>query len=83
VLAMQGVLGIFGYEFMHQFEKWGSIVLGLMFVAITVKIAQIGDFHATATVHGGDKAGMFILMVTIAASFVIAWAAYGRSTAGT
>ena len=76
VLAMQGVLGIFGYEFMHQFERWGSIVLGIMFVAITVKIAQIGDFHAASTVHGGGEVGMFILMVTIAASFVIAWAAY-------
>ena len=76
VLAMQGVLGIFGYEFMHQFEKWGSVVLGLMFVAITVKIARIGNFHAAATVHGGSKVGMFILMVTISASFVIAWAAY-------
>jgi len=76
VLAMQGVLGIFGYEWMHSFEKWGSVVLGLMFVAITVKIVQIGNFHSVATVHGGAKVGAFILMVTIAASFVIAWGAY-------
>lgn len=76
VLAMQGVLGIFGYEWMHSFEKWGSVVLGLMFVAITVKIVQIGNFHSVATVHGGAEVGFFILMVTIAASFVIAWGAY-------
>src|SRR5215469_3798767 len=41
VLAMQGVLGFFGYEVMHQFQLWGSIVLGIMFVIITVKVAQI------------------------------------------
>jgi NCS1 family nucleobase:cation symporter-1 len=76
VLAMQGLLGIFGYELMHTFEKWGSIVLGLMFVVITVKIVQIGDFHSAATVHAGPQAGAFILMVTIAASFVVSWAAY-------
>ena len=76
VLAMQGVLGVFGYELMHTFEQWGSIVLGLMFVAITVKIIQIGNFHSAATVHGGPKVGAFILMTTVAASFVVSWGAY-------
>jgi NCS1 family nucleobase:cation symporter-1 len=76
VLAMQGVLGVFGYELMHTFEQWGSIVLGLMFVAITVKIIQIGNFHSAATLHGGPKVGAFILMTTIAASFVVSWGAY-------
>jgi NCS1 family nucleobase:cation symporter-1 len=51
-------------------------VLGLLFIAITVKIAQIGDFSSVATVHGGAQAGTFILMTTIAASFVVSWAAY-------
>lgn len=76
VLVMQGLLGVFGYELMHTFERWGSIVLGLLFIAITVKIAAIGDFSSAATVHGGAQAGSFILMTTIAASFVVSWAAY-------
>ena len=76
VLAMQGVLGVFGYELMHLFEQWGSIVLGAMFVVITVKIAKIGDFHSAASVHGGAEAGAFVLMATIAASFVVSWGAY-------
>ena len=76
VLVMQGLLGVFGYELMHTFERWGSIVLGLLFIAITVKIVQIGDFSSVATVHGGAQAGTFILMTTIAASFVVSWAAY-------
>jgi NCS1 family nucleobase:cation symporter-1 len=76
VLVMQGLLGVFGYELMHTFERWGSIVLGLLFIAITVKIAAIGNFSSVATVHGGAQAGTFILMTTIAASFVVSWAAY-------
>jgi nucleobase:cation symporter-1, NCS1 family len=76
VLAMQGLLGFLGYEVMHQFEQWGSIVLGLMFIVITVKIAQIGDFHSASTVHGGAAVGAFVLMATIAASFVVSWGAY-------
>jgi nucleobase:cation symporter-1, NCS1 family len=76
VLVMQGLLGVFGYELMHTFERWGSIVLGLLFIAITVKIAAIGNFSSVATVHGGAQVGTFILMTTIAASFVVSWAAY-------
>jgi NCS1 family nucleobase:cation symporter-1 len=76
VLAMQGVLGFFGYEVMHQFQLWGSIVLGIMFVIITVKVAQIGNFHSAASVHGGAEVGFFVLMATIAAGFVVSWGAY-------
>jgi NCS1 family nucleobase:cation symporter-1 len=76
VLAMQGLLGVLGYEVMHLFEQWGSIVLGLMFIVITVKIAQIGNFHSASTLHGGAEAGAFVLMTTIAASFVVSWGAY-------
>jgi NCS1 family nucleobase:cation symporter-1 len=76
VLAMQGVLGFLGYELMHLFELWGSLVLGIMFVIITVKIAHIGNFHSTSTVHGSAEVGAFVLMATIAASFVVSWGAY-------
>lgn len=70
------MLGLFGYEFMHTFEKWMSVVLGIMFVIITVKIGSIGNFHAAATAHGADLAGGFILMITLSASFTIPWGAY-------
>ena len=76
VLAMQGVLGLFGYEMMHLFQKWMSLVLGAMFIAITVKLASIGNWHAPATAHGANLVGGFILMTTISASFVISWGAY-------
>ncbi|HVC13266.1 MAG TPA: cytosine permease [Acidimicrobiales bacterium] len=76
VLAMQGLLGLFGYEMMHVFQKWMSIVLGAMFVAVTVKVASVGNFHAAASAHGASLVGGFILMVTLAASFVISWGAY-------
>ncbi len=76
VLAMQGILGLFGYEVMHLFQKWMSIVLGVMFVVITVKLVSIGNWHSPATAHGGALVGGFILMTTISASFVISWGAY-------
>jgi NCS1 family nucleobase:cation symporter-1 len=76
VLALQGVLGIFGYEVMHTFQKWMAGVLGVMFLVITVKVVQIGDFHAPATTQGAARVGGFLLLATIAASFVVSWGAY-------
>jgi len=76
VLVMQGILGLFGYEVMHLFQKWMSIVLGAMFVVVTVKIASVGHFNAVSTAHGGSLVGGFILMTTLAASFVVSWGAY-------
>ncbi len=76
VLVMQGLLGLFGYEVMHTFQKWMSLVLGAMFVAVTVKVVSVGNFHAASTAHGGDLVGGFVLMATLAASFVVSWGAY-------
>lgn len=76
VLVLQGILGLFGYEVMHLFQKWMSIVLGAMFVVVTVKVASVGNWSTAASAHGGSLVGGFILMVTLSASFVISWGAY-------
>src|SRR5580765_2046224 len=36
IVICQAALGILGYEAIHTFEKWGAIVLGAMFVVLTV-----------------------------------------------
>ncbi len=54
----------------------GQLPLGAMFLVITVKIAEIGNFHSPATAHGGNLVGGFLLLATISASFVVAWATY-------
>lgn len=76
ILALQGLIGVFGYEVLHTYQKWMSVVLGIMFVILTVKIGSVGDFSAPATAHGAALAGGFILMVTLSISFVITWAPY-------
>jgi NCS1 family nucleobase:cation symporter-1 len=76
ILALQGMIGVFGYEVLHTYQKWMAVVLGIMFVILTFKISSIGDFSAPATAHGASLAGGFILMVTLSISFVITWAPY-------
>jgi NCS1 family nucleobase:cation symporter-1 len=76
IVACQGALGIFGYEAIHQFEKWAAIALGIMFVILTVSIAGKADTSLTDGFEGLDQVGAFIAYVAIVASFVLAWSLY-------
>jgi NCS1 family nucleobase:cation symporter-1 len=76
IILAQGALAVFGYEFIHTFEKWMSIVLGVVFLILTIKVFLIGNFHVKQVTHGADAVGAFILMVTIAASFTVGYVAY-------
>src|SRR6185295_11107414 len=78
IVICQGLLGILGYEAIHTFEKYMAIVLGALFVILTIAIAgQAGSGLARADAMSGlDQLGAFILYSTIIASFVLAWALY-------
>ena len=76
IVLCQGVLGIVGYEAIHTFEKWAALVLGVMFVVLTIAILGKADTSLTDGFSGADQVGAFIAMVAIVASFVLAWALY-------
>jgi NCS1 family nucleobase:cation symporter-1 len=76
IIAAQGTLAVFGFEFIHTFEKWASVILGVIFVVLTVKIALIGNVHVTQQAHGGAAVGGFLLMVAIVAGFTIGYGGY-------
>jgi NCS1 family nucleobase:cation symporter-1 len=78
IVVLQAVLGIIGYEAIHTFEKYMAIVLGAMFVVLTVVIAgksSTGIARADG-MTGQDNLGAFITMAAISASFVLAWGLY-------
>ncbi|HEX5823008.1 MAG TPA: cytosine permease [Candidatus Limnocylindrales bacterium] len=78
IVICQGLLGILGYEAIHTFEKYMAIVLGAMFVVLTIAIAgqAATGIARTDAVAGLDQIGAFVLYSTIIASFVLAWALY-------
>ncbi len=76
IVLCQAALGIFGHEAIHTFEKWGAIVLGAMFVVLTVVILGKADTGFSDGFTGADQIGAFVGMVAIVASFVLAWALY-------
>ena len=76
IIAVQAALGIIGYEAIHQFEKWMAIVLGAMFVVLTIAVAGKGSTALADGFSGADQIGAFIAYVAIVASFVLAWSLY-------
>ena len=60
----------------HQLEMWGSVILAVLFVVLSVRILQRGQIPLHSTVHGGAAVGAFVLMTTIAFSGSFSWASY-------
>lgn len=78
IVVAQGLLGVVGYEGIQTFEKYGAIVLGIMFAIVTITIVPKASTGMARTdgFSGLDQAGAFILFTTIVASFVLAWGLY-------
>jgi nucleobase:cation symporter-1, NCS1 family len=76
VLALEGLVSVYGYEFVHRLQSWGSLILIVLFLVLTVRIFQHHIVLAHNTVHGGALLGAFVLMVTISVSEGISWATY-------
>ena len=76
VLALEGLVGFLGYEVIHQLEMWGSAILAVLFVVLSVRILERGQIPLHSTVHGGVAIGAFVLMTTIAFSGSFSWASY-------
>jgi NCS1 family nucleobase:cation symporter-1 len=76
IILAQAVIGIIGYEAIHTFQKWMSVVLAAMFVAITVGVLNVADFSRVDGFTGLDQLAALVTMTTVVASFVLAWGVY-------
>jgi nucleobase:cation symporter-1, NCS1 family len=76
VLAIEGVVSVFGYEFVHRLMEWGSAILIVLFLVLSVKLLQHHVALPHNTAHGAALVGAFVLMVAISLSETISWASY-------
>ncbi len=74
IVVFQVGLSIVGYEAIHSFEKYAAIGLGVLFAVVTVAALPKANFALADQAAAG--LGTFVLMTTIVASFVLAWALY-------
>jgi nucleobase:cation symporter-1, NCS1 family len=73
VFVVQGAVGFLGYEFIHRFEKWASVITAIFFAILVYHIIRRHDLQMNGDLHGGAAVGTFILMVTISISLAISW----------
>jgi len=76
VLAVQGVVGFFGYEVIHRLQAVLTVVLFITFVVFAIKLVGGHQVLVPAELGGGVLAGAFVLEVTVALSLAISWASY-------
>ncbi len=76
IIVGQAIIGIVGYEAIHTFQRWMSLVLAALFVAITIGVVRVGNVATVDGFTGADQLAAFVTMTTIVASFVLAWAVY-------
>ena len=76
VLALQGVVGYLGFEFVHRLEAYGSLILTVLFAILSWKIIAHGHVLSHNTVHGSLAVATWVLMFTISISGSFSWATY-------
>jgi NCS1 family nucleobase:cation symporter-1 len=76
VLALEGIISVYGYEFVHRLQGVGAVVLIVLFVVLSVRIFQHRVALPHDTVHGAALVGATVLMSTIALSNAISWVPY-------
>ncbi|MGO8684817.1 MAG: purine-cytosine permease family protein [Thermoleophilia bacterium] len=62
-----------GYNFIHRYDRWASVLFAVVFIAITVKMLTVHEpaYHAT-----GDTLANMLLVISIFVSWQITWAPY-------
>jgi nucleobase:cation symporter-1, NCS1 family len=76
IIVPQLLLGVVGYEAIHQYERWMSFVLGAMFLVLTIRVIDVGTWGGGSTLHGGHMVGTFFAMVALALAYNFTWLVY-------
>lgn len=75
LVAVTLLVAVYGYNFIHAFAHWMSVVMGVLFLAMTVitvrNLPEIVGHAAPAA--GGFDPGMFILAIAVAFSYQISY----------
>lgn len=77
VLAGQLILGVIGYEAVHSFQKYMTIVLLVIFGFLTIKVfTGGGTTHVASTLSGVNLFGMMALLFVGVGSYTYSWTTY-------
>ncbi len=83
IVAVTLLVAVYGYNFIHVFAQWMSVVMGVLFLAmfvITVHNLPAIMSHSVPGA-GGFNLGMFILAIAVAFSYQISYCPIGTDYA--
>ena len=77
MLALQIAIAVYGYNMIHAFERWSSVLLAAGFVLLGVATLPHagwnGAFNAAAPVAAGGPVAGFIFATALAFSYATGW----------
>lgn len=76
VFVVTAVLAIYGYDLIHTFQRYLSIIFVVAFIFLTISLVSGGHLSAKALSSGGFDWGMFLLAISIPLSWQITYAPY-------
>lgn len=76
MIVIQGLLAIYEHNLIHAFERWMSVVLGIVFAIATVTsgIHAVDIPVGTSTSHPTAIAAS---VMAVAFSYIASWSPYG------
>lgn len=79
IAAATLIIAVYGYNFIHVFSHWMTIIMGIFFIAMTyISLHNLSDIMRTANVANGSfNWGIFILAAVISFSYQISYCPVG------
>lgn len=78
ITAVTLLIAVFGYNFIHTFAHWMTILMGVLFVGMTViTVRSLPWIAGQATAAPGWQAGLFVLGIALAFSYQISYCPVG------
>ncbi|MDG7002116.1 MAG: cytosine permease [Nitrososphaerota archaeon] len=77
LVAVQLLIGIYGHDFIHLFERAMSVVLGLLFLAVFIlSLPKIGSVVPTDSSVWGAPLGAAATTLAVTFSYIMSWSPY-------
>ncbi|MCL4518561.1 MAG: cytosine permease [Thaumarchaeota archaeon] len=77
LVAVQVLIGIYGHDFIHLFERAMSVVLGLLFAAVFIlAMPKIGSLIPQGSSFWGAPIGAAATTLAVTFSYIMSWSPY-------
>jgi nucleobase:cation symporter-1, NCS1 family len=69
-------LALYGYDWVHRWQRWMTLVLGITFVIVFIQALSYGSLPHSATSSGAPSFALFMGVLALAGTNMLSWAPY-------